>query len=66
MKEQFKVKVIIEVDYDSETVGDPEVLADNLEHNLTNAIGNGLLTGPDHEALVDNWKTKVEFTAPLA
>jgi len=51
----MKINVILEIDYDSETVQDEAELIQNLQQNVQDAIGNGLLTGPLHEVEVDDW-----------
>lgn len=56
----MKVEVTIAIDYDDDTVHSPNMLVADLYDNIKNAIGNGILTGPDHDLLVDYYTLKIQ------
>ena len=56
----MRVEVTISVDYDGATVENPRQLTADLEYNLSEAIGNGILTGPNHEVIVDEYNLAVK------
>lgn len=55
----MKLTVVLEIEYDSDTVQDEGQLLSDLSDNIKNAIGNGILTGPNHEVEVDNWNMEI-------
>jgi len=55
----MKIQVTLNIEYDETTVSDPDALLGDLRDNMRSAIGNGILTGPHHDTLVDNYNLEV-------
>lgn len=55
----MKVEVTITIDYDDDTVHSPNMVVADLYDNIRNAIGNGILTAPDHDLIVDDHNLSV-------
>jgi len=56
----MRITVTIKIDFDKATIVDPEQLREGIKDRVNNAIGNGLLTGDDVEAIIDDYKTEVQ------